>query len=236
MAGRGYTCQAIQTDTMTEELERRLTEFSPDHIVFPILEMEKTIPLHLLKEGAKLYTGVASDEWLAPFRQGGFGLQSYLQEEFFIWRNAQLTAEAFLAVYYSDTERTVSDGKFHVAGYGRVGKVVADLLATLGADVTVIARADAQLGEAIAKGFQVERLTDDFAVSTHCLVNTIPAKWLTLQNDSKFPIFDLASAPGCLTDAVASEYYKILPGLPGKYFPFDAALALADALERIHRR
>ena len=85
LAQRGYMCQAVQTDTMTEELEQQLMEFTPDHIVFPIHELKGTIPLNLLKEGAKLYTGVTSDKWRAPFQQAGFQMQCYLNEELFIW-------------------------------------------------------------------------------------------------------------------------------------------------------
>ena len=41
----------------------------PTHIVFPILEMEGTIPLELLGNETNLYTGVVSDDWIKPFKQ-----------------------------------------------------------------------------------------------------------------------------------------------------------------------
>jgi dipicolinate synthase subunit A len=64
-------------------------------------------------------------------------------------------------------------------------------------------------------------------------VNSIPSQWLTVEKELEFPIFDLASSPGCLKNPLSSEYYTILLGLPGKHFPVDAATALADALERM---
>ena len=68
------------------------------------------------------------------------------------------------------------------------------------------------------------------------LINTIPAKWLAATENPSLHIYDLASAPGCLKAQLSSEYYTVLLGLPGKHFPVDAAVALADALERMYRR
>jgi len=235
MSGRGYTCQVIKTEFYTEELAKVLADFEPDHIVFPVLQMKGTIPVELIKEGTRLYIGVASNAWIKPFENAGFSIHRYLQEEQFIWINARLTAEAFMVVYYARTERVISGRTFHVAGYGRVGRMVADVLTSLGGKVTIIAGPDEERAEAAARGFAVEGLTENNAFSG-CLINTIPSQWLSIKSDSPLLIFDLASVPGCLTEASMPEYYTLLPGLPGKYFPHDAATALADALGRIYRR
>ena len=236
MEGAGYRCQIIQTDAYSTELEEALIDFAPNHIVFPILEMAGTLPVDLLAKDAKLYTGVVSEAWLKPFVDAGLTINSYLREEIFIWENARLTAEAFINVFYSQMGRTILNKDFQVAGYGRVGKMVADTLRALGGRVTIIARSEAQLGEAASRGFQTKRLNDTVSLAGSYFVNTIPAQWLPIQKERPLFIFDLASAPGCLIDAGPSEYYTILPGLPGKYFPLDAAIALKDALERIYRR
>ena len=56
-----------------------------------------------------------------------FRLLLILQDELFIWENARLTAEAFIHVYYNEMGRTIAEKQFYVAGYGRVGKMVADV-------------------------------------------------------------------------------------------------------------
>ena len=235
MANRGFVCRSVKTNSYTSELEAVLIEFLPHNIVFPILEMDGLIPLNLIGEGTNLYTGVVSDKWLEPYKEAGYTIKSYLQEELFVWENARLTAEAFILEYYAKTGRTISEKQFHVAGYGRVGKMIADIISSLGGDVSVIARSAAHLGEAKMRGFQVKQISENLEISDGYLVNTIPAKWFSVQQDSPQFIFDLASAPGCLMQAKTLEYYTLLPGLPGKYFPVDAAFALADALERIHQ-
>ena len=63
MENKGYISRYIPTNAYTDELESMLIKFQPNHIVFPILEMEGLIPLRLLGEGTKLYTGVVSKEW-----------------------------------------------------------------------------------------------------------------------------------------------------------------------------
>ncbi|WP_172369675.1 NAD(P)-dependent oxidoreductase [Sporosarcina jiandibaonis] len=236
MEKKGYISRSIPTDTYTDDLESTLIEFQPNHIVFPILEMEGSIPLRLLGEGTKLYTGVVSEEWKTRYQDADFSIESYLRDELFIWENAWLTAEAFINVFYNEMSRTISGKRFYVAGYGRVGKMVAAALSALGGNVTVIARSEAQLGDAKMRGYNAEQFSNTLKMSEGYLVNTIPAQWLTKQFEMPDFIFDLASAPGCLKDSSVNEYYRLLPGLPGKYFPFDAAISLSGALERIHRR
>lgn len=236
MEQKGYISRYINTNAYTDELESVLIEYKPDHIVFPILEMTGSIPLELIRKTTKLYTGVVSDEWKKPYADAHFSIDSYLQDEIFIWENARITAEAFISVFYNEFGQTIDRKQFYVAGYGRVGKMVADALSSLGGNVTVIARSDAQLGEAEMRGFSAEQFSNHLKMSEAFLVNTIPAQWFTKQFEIPDFIFDLASAPGCLRETSTNEYYRLLPGLPGKYFPVDAAISLSGALERIHRR
>ncbi|MHA6258759.1 hypothetical protein ACXYMX_02480 [Sporosarcina sp. CAU 1771] len=236
MANRGYECVYLATDSFTEELRGMILKFRPGHIVFSIHEFGGKFPVDILDEGTRLYAGVASKEWIEPFAKAGIEVQHYLHDEQFIWRNAWLTAEGFLLEYYLNTGRIVSGEHFYVSGFGKVGKMVAHALKALNAKVTVIARSDQQLGEATAMGYGTKRMTTKLELKHGLLVNTIPARWYSFENDTKRDIFDLASAPGCLASISVPEYYRILPGLPGKHFPVDAAEALADAVERIYRR
>ncbi len=232
----GHVCDIVQTDRYSDSLERVLIDWKPAHIVLPILELEGTFPPAVLEAHTQLYTGVVSEAWLKPFKDAGITTHSYLKEELFIWENARLTAEAFIKIFYLETSQPILNQYFQVAGYGRIGKAVADLLRALGGKVTVLARSGAQLGEAAARGFETSQLTSFVHQTPHYIVNTIPAKWLTKANVAPLHIFDLASAPGCLIDDQVPEYYTILPGLPGKHFPAAAATALQGALQRIYRR
>ncbi|MFS0574175.1 dipicolinate synthase subunit A [Sporosarcina sp. 179-K 3D1 HS] len=235
--GKGYHSTHFRTDHYTEPLGDLLLELEPDHIVLPILQMQGSpIPVGQLTKGTRLYTGVASEQWTRPFEEAGHTVLSYLKEEQFIWENARLTAEAFVHEYYRRTKRSIAGKHFYVAGFGRVGKLTTHVLSSLGAQITVIARSETQLGEAATLGYETMVLSDTFQLHQGEFINTIPVQWLSVSPDSRLHIFDLASAPGCLKKSPAPEYYTILLGLPGKHFPEDAAMALAGALGRMYRK
>lgn len=236
MQEAGKICRLVKTDVYSNELKNTLVEFQADYIVFPILQMKDSIPVEMLQHQPKLYTGVTTSEWLAPFEKVGLVSRSYLKEELFVWENARMTAEAFVKEFYDETNGVISGTSFYVAGFGRVGKMVAQTLQKIGGQVTVVARATDQLAEAKMLGFNIHPLDEPLDLAACFLVNTIPVKWLEIGQSSPRFIFDLASAPGCLVDQQSYEYYKLLPGLPGKHFPIDAASALKDALNRMNQR
>lgn len=236
MGEKGYDVFHYNGNSYSARLACILDEFSPDHIVFPILQMEGAIPVDKINKSAVLYPGVAASDWLAPFSEAGFTIRPYLKEVEFVWENAVLTAEGFLLEYYPSSKRRISGEHFYIAGFGKVGKMTAAVLASLGASITVVARSVEQLGEAAAIGYRTMHLPTGAMGVKGILVNTIPAKWLEVEVDSTLRIYDLASAPGCLKDNSPDEYYTIHLGLPGKHFPTDAATALSKALLRMNSR
>jgi dipicolinate synthase subunit A len=236
MNDQGFDVWHYEGNDYTDRLARILEDNAPDHIVFPILQMDGTIPLDKIKETAVLYPGVATKEWLAQLDKANITIQPYLKEVEFVWENAVLTAEGFLLEYYASAKRRVSGEHFYIAGFGRVGKATAAVLASLGAAVTILARSPDQLGEAASNGYKTMLLPTDTVSLEGILVNTIPAKWLAIEKGSTLRIYDLASMPGCLRDNSPDEYYTIHLGLPGKHFPVDAANALFKALLRMNSR
>ncbi|MGN7386765.1 hypothetical protein [Sporosarcina sp. SAFN-015] len=236
MKQQGFDVFHYDRNVYSKQLSDILDEFSPKHIVFPILQMEGTIPVDKINKDTILYPGVASQDWLASFHDASITIRPYLKEVQFVWENAVLTAEGFLIEYYSSAKRRISGEHFYIAGFGKVGKATAAVLSSLGASVTILARSKEQLGEAAANGYKTMLLPADTVNVTGILVNTIPAKWLQVGTDSTLRIYDLASAPGCLRDNAPDEYYTIHLGLPGKHFPADAAMALSEALLRMNSK
>ncbi|MCG7342919.1 hypothetical protein MHZ92_02165 [Sporosarcina sp. ACRSL] len=236
MKEHGFDAFRYNGNAYSDQLARMLDEIAPDYIVFPILQMDGTIPIEKIKQSAVLYPGVATTDWLAPFIQADFTVRPYLKEVEFVWENALLTAEGFLIEYYDIAKRRILGEHFYIAGFGKVGKMTAAVLSSLGAYVTILARSADQLGEAASIGYETMVLPNDTVDLKGILVNTIPAKWLQVGNNSTLRIYDLASAPGCLRDNSPDEYYTIHLGLPGKHFPVDAANALFKALLRMNSK
>ncbi|WP_342559255.1 dipicolinate synthase subunit A [Metasolibacillus sp. FSL K6-0083] len=209
------------------ELNATALEFHPDVVVLPIQPLQIDVQIVLGIQKAVMHVGKLAPEWEVILKE--HTVHRYLQQEAFIWQNAALTAEAFLAYFY-EHKQAVRHKCFIITGFGRVAKMTAHMLKNMQANVIILVRSVAQHCEALALGYESYLLDDLPHIEGVALINTIPAKWLTptMRKQFEMPIYDLASAPGCVTDNV--EHYTLLAGLPGKYFSTDAAHLLKTAI------
>ena len=126
-----------------------------------------------------------------------------------------------------------------VLGYGRCGKVLANMLKGIGALVTVSYRNDDDSAYIEANGFdkcniyEIKSCIKNFDF----IFNTIPAcildKFVLKQVLKSTIIIDIAQAPGGVDYNYARDLnIKALycPGLPGRVAPFTAAKILKDSL------
>nr|WP_106784296.1 dipicolinate synthase subunit A [Lysinibacillus timonensis] len=212
-----------------EELNLTAFNFQPDVVVLPIHPLPIEVSVVLGLSFAKVFAGKLNDEWKEVLK--GQEIHYYLQDESFIWKNAVLTAEGFLSFLYT-TKQAVYGKKFIITGFGRVAKMLANVLKSIGGDVCIAVRSHVQLNEAKAFRYEAVYLDDVANVKGDFFVNTIPAKWFDEKFNQKIemPIYDLASSPGCLQDGVKRTNYELLPALPGKYFPQDAAHVLYESI------
>ncbi|MEG0261355.1 MAG: dipicolinate synthase [Lysinibacillus sp.] len=222
-----------KTSVWNEELNKLVLEFQPDKIVLPILPLKIEVEQLYGTSKAIFYTGRLTMQWKQLLEKNqSYG---YLQQESFIWQNARLTAEGFIAIFYGLEQKCVYGQHFTIAGFGRIAKMLAALLVKMGASVHVVARSVVQISEARAYGYTATNLDEKkWPLKDSYFINTIPAQWLTETFKDHLPrvLFDLASEPGCLdVDAEQLETYILLPSLPGKYFPHDAAAILCKAVE-----
>lgn len=222
-------------DDVTNDLIEKIAEIHPTHIVLPIQGINGRLDSQRLPKGTTFFTGILSDIQKTELESAGHIVSSYLHDERFVWNNARLTAEGFIKDFYQETNIPIVNTPIQIAGFGRVGRMLAHVLQAAGADLTIVARSEAQLGEAEALGFEVEKLSDDIDFKPGYLVNTIPAQWLTLPQEDSLRVFDLASKPGCLKPGMSSAYYTLHLGLPGKHFPIRAASYLAETILRMCR-
>lgn len=210
-----------------QQMNTTAIEFQPHVVVLPIQPLEIDVPVVLGIQQAVVHVGKLSTEWESMLHDQY--VHRYLQRENFIWQNAALTAEAFLAYFYKQ-KKAVRYKKFIITGFGRVAKMTAHMLKSMQAEVIIMVRSTSQRCEALALGYESYLLDDMPVLKAECIINTIPAQWLspTKRKELALPIFDLASAPGCVQEK--TEDYVLLTGLPGKYFSGDAALLLKNAI------
>ncbi len=151
----------------------------------------------------------------------------FLLDELAIY-NAVPTAEGVVQVLIEELPITIHGMKCAVLGYGRVGKVMANTLYSLGADVTVFARKQSAFAEISASSMKYKHfdaLITDFN-DFDAMINTVPVKVLGSAQLSKLNpdcvLVEVASAPfGIDFQSAKERAFKVVKAgsLPGKVAP-----------------
>ena len=152
----------------------------------------------------------------------------YWADPVYIVENAALTAEGAVELVMRRADRALPGLSVLIAGYGRIGSLLADKLAALGASVTVADRSAEKRALAAARGHRsvdINQIPDGF----DALINTVPAPVLRGSRGAALCL-DLASAPGGWAD---NTPVLRAPGLPGLYAPRSGADVMANAIYRI---
>ncbi len=223
------------------------------------------LPLPLSKDNKRIYSAVpikeSVDEILACIGEGqlvfggmvGKGVESkikknkafmydYFKREDVTLMNTVPTAQGILKAIIDNIDYTIHSSECAVFGYGRVAKVIADILASLGAGVTVCARKNSDLTLAQIKGMQGCPISDFSrnADKYDIIINTVPSSVIdrkVLENVKRdCLIIDVASAPFG-TDFASAYEFGInaiqCPSLPGKVAPKSAGKIIADGIINI---
>jgi dipicolinate synthase subunit A len=149
-------------------------------------------------------------------------------------RNLVPTAEGVVQILLDQIDFTLAGSPVLVAGYGKVGKTVARLLAALDAQVSVYSIDPREQNE-IGARYASASLAD--LAAFRIVVNTIPAVVFDARNLSTLPqealLLDVASFPGGVDATLAaSSGLRLLRayGIPGKKAPRTVAESMRDVI------
>ena len=196
----------------------------------PLTELQR-----ILKKHQTIFSGGIPEDFKTLCENQKVSCYDFLQEEPLTIMNAVATAEGAIleALLHKDT--LLHGSKTLVLGYGRCGKVLADKLKGLSAQVTVCTEQAQELAYAFSLGFHTLALSELPKSIDHFeyVFNTIPTMVLTspclekMQPDSL--IIDIASNRVGVDYKAADSLQRaafFCPGLPGKY----ASLSCAEQL------
>lgn len=213
------------------------------HIFAPLCSSEILVEdvLAAAVPTARIYGGMLDDYITARARNA---VDYYESEELQIM-NSVPTAEGAIAIAMEELPITLFDAKAVVIGFGRVAKLLAHRLCSLGVKVTVCARREDDRAYARAYGYD----TVDFDVlgeamgEADVIFNSVPHHVITpdmyryIRHGT--PLIDLASRPGGLDFERAKQYGLNVIwalSLPGKVAPVTAGRIIADTLEKLIMR
>lgn len=185
--------------------------------------------------------GAISKEIKKIFKEEKIKFIDVMESDEMAIKNALPTAEGAVALAILNTEFVLEKSNALVLGYGKVGKVLADKLYDIGANVYCEARKESDFSLIEKNGYNKVDLKDldSFLPHMHVIFNTIPtmilnSKRLDLINDNTL-IIDLASAPGGVDFKYAKENNKKCEwalALPAKVAPYTSAKYYKEEIEK----
>lgn len=197
----------------------------------------------MFRKNIKIYIGGVigrSVKKIAEVR--GIRAYDFFEMEEVAVKNAIPTAEGAIQTAMQESIRTLFGSRVLVLGYGRCGKILANMLKGIGADVAVTYRNERDNAYIKAYGYKAINLSEiqSYIADFDFVFNTIPAEILNNQVLKKMNrstiIIDLAQAPGGTSFNYARDLnIKALycPGLPGRVAPYTAAEILKEAVLNI---
>ena len=161
----------------------------------------------------------------------------FLKDEAYLAHNARITAEAALDVALPCLPVTVRNCPVLIIGWGRIGKCLARLLQTMGADVTVAARTESDRAMLSALDYRVTD-TEGFGENLKAfrlICNTVPHPVLSREQcgycRDDCILIDLASRQG-----IDHEDAIIARGLPGIHFPESSGILIAQTFLKYYNK
>lgn len=188
------------------------------------------LPVPSFDESGNVKGGGPLPELPAGLLLMGGNLQSYhgpkidfLQDAYYLEENAAITAHC--ALNYADI---LPGTKVLIIGWGRIGKVLAVLLAELGATVTVAVRREESFLSVQEGGFHAVYMQDLKPREFGVVYNTAPASVLfSGECRENAVLIDLSSKEGIFGKGVIRAR-----GLPGKDAPEESGTLIAKTVLR----
>lgn len=183
--------------------------------------------MHFVHSGTRIFGG-RLERQAAELRGRGALVSDLYGAEPLTTANAIPTAEGAIELAMQSTPRTLHGANCLVIGFGRIGKVLAQMLAALHARVTVAVRSAASHGLAEALGFAVD-VTGEYRtpLSRYDLIfNTVPTPIMDEAHlravRENCVLLDLSSPPHGISKELCRKTEKTCvyaSGLPAKVAP-----------------
>ena len=220
------------------------TPFSRDGETINAVYCEEKISIERLFNGMReeqvLFAGSIGKNIRDMGLRYNLEIYDFLDDEDMAVLNAVPSAEGAIEVALKSMKKTLHASNSLILGYGRIGKLLANILKGFNSNVHVVARKESDLAWIKAMGYTPLMYGELKIIisKVDVIFNTVP--FLVLDEELSIVnkeciLIDLASKPGGINFEKAEElkletYWAL--GLPGKVAPKSAALYMADKIEK----
>jgi len=153
-----------------------------------------------------------------------FDYKKLSEDEKFVEENNYLTALAMKEIFDFD------GAKILIIGYGKLTEQLEKVLTE--ADIHILQFNHHKVEAVRAKYGEKAYFETADLHKFPVIINTIPKQVIKLKKPLKSVVYELASAPYGFVNPDLMTNYKIEPGLPGRYYPKEAAQAVFDCIKR----
>ncbi len=190
--------------------------------------------------GSLLFCGQADEKIKALAADKDIRTFSFLEDEMYVYVNAQLTAEGALMRCIECSESSLFQAQCVIIGSGRIAQALYPLLRAFTPFVSICARNQVVIERLHWQGIHaVDLSTAPLALEgANWVFNTVPnpclqQNWL-LGTSADCGYMELASAPYgiCREELPPHMIYRLESGLPGRVSPMSAAQAMLQSIER----
>lgn len=212
--------------------------------IFSIVSMKETMDeiFNFITKEKIIFAGMVSKSIESKIKNKGAIIFDYFKREDVTLMNTVPTVQGIIKAIIDNINFTIHSSKCAVFGYGRVAKITADVLSSLGGGVTICARKSADIALAEINKMHGCMISDFYKIASDydIIVNTVPSAVIdrTILKNVKTDclIIDVASAPFG-TDFASAYEFGInaiqCPSLPGKVAPKTAGKIIADGILNI---
>lgn len=212
--------------------------------IFSVVPMKETADeiVSYIKPEQPVFAGMISKGLEGKIKKKDAKVYDYFRREEVTVMNTVPTVQGILKAIIDNIDYTILSSNCAVFGYGRVAKATADILSSIGAQITVCARKYGDLALAATKGYDGCMINDfyKFANKFNIIINTVPSLVIDkkiLDNVRKdCLIIDVSSAPFGTDFAAAYELGLNAiqcASLPGKVAPKSAGKIIAEGILNI---
>lgn len=213
-----------------------------DHKIIYSNEINEPIPVdEVLNDNLRhriVFGGKADAVTLQFMEENEVVFYDYFKMEDMTVKNAFATAEGAIAIAIQNTRSTLFNSDILIAGYGRIGRALTQLLVAFGARVSVVARSASQsqwakLAGANVLGFEELKQPCHYDIVFNTVPHIVFTKAELSSFDSETLMIDLASFPGGIDLHQANtQGIKVITAsaLPSRFAPKSSGEFIAQSI------